>query len=41
MNRPAVLALITAAALALLGVGGWLWWRYGMAVFLGGGVAMC
>lgn len=41
MNKPLALALLAAAALALLGAAGWLWWRYGMAVFLGGGVALC
>lgn len=41
MSRPLAVALLAVAGLALLGGAGWLWWRYGMAVFLGGGTGLC
>ncbi len=38
-HLPLILAL--AAGLTLLAGAGWLWLRYGTAVFLGGGVSFC
>ncbi|MGC2857347.1 hypothetical protein ACM64Y_17905 [Novispirillum sp. DQ9] len=41
MSRPLVLAVLAAAGIGLLGLAGWLWWRFGAAVFLGGGMGLC